>query len=141
MARPKSRQLSVIQQAIRLKHQFPDERQPVVKPNRLMWFVTLKPTPMSVSYRVRIEYLQRQRPKVTVVEPRLESRPDESLPHVYPGDELCLYYEDEFVGTEDFLADTIVPWTSEWLFYYEKWMTTGVWHASEAPHPSDMAKA
>ena len=63
---------------------------------------------MSVPYQVAIQYRHRQRPKVKVVAPPLESCQDESLPHVYPGDELCLYYKDEFTGTEDFIADTVV---------------------------------
>lgn len=62
---------------------------------------------MSVHYQVAIQYRHRRRPKVRVVAPALESRPNESLPHVYPGDELCLYYKDEFVGTEDFMVKSI----------------------------------
>ena len=26
------------------------------------------------------------------------------------------------------IAKTIIPWTSEWLFHYEIWVTTGTWH-------------
>jgi hypothetical protein len=25
------------------------------------------------------------------------------------------------------LADSIVPWASEWLFFYEFWLVTGEW--------------
>lgn len=134
MARPHGRQLSVTQQAVRLKQQFPDELAPVVKANRLVWSVSLQPTPMSVRYTVQIRYQHRKRPKVNVLNPALETRPGEPMPHVYPGKELCLYYDDEFVGTENFIADTIVPWTSEWLYFYETWMTTGIWLGAEAPH-------
>lgn len=77
---------------------------------------------------------------MTVLSPALESRPGERLPHVYPGNALCLYYEQEFVGSEDFIADTIVPWTSEWLYFYEHWMSTGLWLGAEAPHPPCAAK-
>lgn len=140
MARPTGKQLSVTQQAVRLKLEFPQEQAPIVKANRLICSVTLKPTPMSIRYTVQICYQHRRRPKVTVVNPVLETRPDEALPHVYPGDELCLYYDDEFVGTENFIADTIVPWASEWLYFYETWMTTGSWLGSEAPHPPGTAK-
>lgn len=141
MARPTGRQLSVTQQALRLKSQFPDGRAPTVKANKLIWSVTLQPTPMSVRYTVQICYQHRRRPKVIVVNPVLETRLDEdALPHVYPGDELCLYYKNEFVGTENFIADTIVPWTSEWLYFYEMWMATGFWLGSEAPHPPGTAK-
>ena len=26
------------------------------------------------------------------------------------------------------IADTIVPWTAEWLVYYEIWLMTGEWY-------------
>ena len=141
MARPHGRQLNVTQQAVRLKRQFPDEQTPAVKANKLVWTVTLQPTPMSVRYTVQIRYQHRRRPKVTVLTPALDPRPDAPGPHVYPGNELCLYYYDEFVGTENFIADTIVPWTSEWLYFYETWMSTGAWLGSEAPHTPGTAKA
>lgn len=95
---------------------------------------------MSVRYRVGIKYRDRQRPKVKVLSPTLETRPGEPLPHVYPGNELCLYYQDEFVGTESFIADTIVPWASEWLYFYEHWMTTASWLGTEVPHGPGIEK-
>ena len=34
------------------------------------------------------------------------------------------------------LATTIVPWCSEWLFYYELWLATGEWLGGGVhPHP------
>lgn len=59
---------------------------------------------MSVEYTVGIRYAHRRRPKVKVLNPMLESRPDESLPHVYPGDELCLYYGNEFDGSKHLIG-------------------------------------
>ncbi|MDT0651422.1 hypothetical protein [Autumnicola edwardsiae] len=28
-----------------------------------------------------------------------------------------------------FIADTIIPWSSEWLYHYEIWAGTGKWQA------------
>lgn len=69
------------------------------------------------------------RPRVTVVNPRLE-RPHDggALPHVFPGDALCLYYDGDFDDRADLLVDTVVPWVSEWLYHYELWVATGDWH-------------
>jgi hypothetical protein len=41
---------------------------------------------------------------------------------------LCLYLPsaDEWMPTQ-LIAETIVPWTSLWLFYYETWHATGEW--------------
>lgn len=35
-----------------------------------------------------------------------------------------------------FLAQTIVPWAAEWLFYYEVWLEDPEdrWFGPEAPH-------
>jgi hypothetical protein len=41
-----------------------------------------------------------------------------------------------------FLAETIVPWTAEWLFFYEVWMEDpeGRWLGLEAPHDDKKEK-
>jgi hypothetical protein len=56
----------------------------------------------------------------------LESRPGESLPHVFPDGTLCLHLDHEWT-TNMLASDTIVPWTSEWLINYEIWKATGEW--------------
>lgn len=140
MARPRGRQLTVTHQAIGLQQRFPNGRRPSVKSGTLAWAVTLQPTPMSVEYMVGIRYTHQQRPKVSVLSPTLETRPGDPLPHIYPGNELCLYYGNEFDGSKQLIATTIVPWASEWLYYYEHWMFTGKWLGSEAPHPPGLQK-
>lgn len=67
-------------------------------------------------------------PHVHVVAPELVPRPGERLPHVYPGDELCLYQpKSREWDSSMVLAETIVPWAAEWLLHYEVWMATGEW--------------
>src|SRR4051812_17878658 len=52
----------------------------------------VRPTERSVVYRVRIEYSADEPPRVHVLSPKLEPREEGgALPHVYPGDRLCLY--------------------------------------------------
>jgi len=89
----------------------------------------IRPTARSVDYRVRIEYRADESPKVYVLSPKLEPREEDGrLPHVYPGDRLCLYLPDTGEWTSEMsLAHTIVPWISEWLFFYETWRVLGVW--------------
>jgi hypothetical protein len=105
-----------------------------------VWIVALQPTPLSVTYRVRIEYVLGDRPHVTVIDPQLERPRGEPLPHVFPHDELCLYFR-EFDGRTDLIAKTIVPWASEWLYFYEVWLTTGEWHGGgvHPPRPTRVA--
>lgn len=87
----------------------------------------IQPSPASQTYTVCLRYQNRQRPHVTVIDPQLTLHPEaQALPHVYPGDELCLYYPGEW-RYDMLLATTILPWTAEWLMHYELWLITGRW--------------
>jgi hypothetical protein len=62
----------------------------------------------------------------------LYQQPTETLPA-----QLCLYWPDgEQFNAGMYLAETILPWASEWLTYYELWQATGEWAGPEAPHAS-----
>ncbi len=84
---------------------------------------------MSQEYQVKIHYELGAPPKVWVLSPPLERRPDgEPIPHVYEGPRPCLYLPGSGEWRPDrYIADTIVPWTSLWLYYYEVWHATGEW--------------
>ena len=109
--------------------------------------------PLSQSHRVRITdhrgsddgrivFVGRW-PSVRVLTPvalRAET-PGEPVPHIYGrhddprGTDLCLFHPASRDWTDDMLlADSIVPWAAEWLFYYEMWHVTGMWGGEEAPH-------
>jgi hypothetical protein len=75
---------------------------------------------------VQIDYRPLRPPRIRVLD-QLETRPGESLPHTYNTGTLCLYEPDEWTDSM-YLADTIVPWTTEWLINYEIWLATGDWH-------------
>lgn len=93
----------------------------------ITWTATLRPTPLSREYWVRLTYAPNGRsPRVRVL-PQLPSRPGESLPHVYRDGSLCLHMLGEW-SPDMFIADTIVPWACEWLLHYEIWLATGEWH-------------
>jgi hypothetical protein len=89
--------------------------------------VSIQPSPASQRYTVRLRYRHGRRPRVTVAGPPLARHPGaHNLPHVYPGDEPCLYYPGQW-RHDMLLAATILPWTSEWLLHYELWLITGTW--------------
>lgn len=83
-------------------------------------------------------------PTVRVISPTLSRRsaaPDQPVPHLYGphdhqrGPELCLFYPTDRDWAEHMLvAESIVPWAVEWLFYYEMWQVTGEWGGEEALH-------
>jgi len=59
------------------------------------------------------------------------------VPHTYIGDCLCLYYPDYDEWTSAmYIAETIVPWISLWLMYYEAWLATGEWLGGGIKHES-----
>lgn len=70
---------------------------------------------------------------------RRSEAPDEPIPHRYPCTqfhELCLYHpvSDSWNQYEEYIADDIVFWASQWLLTYEFWHLTGEWVAPGA-HP------
>ena len=101
--------------------------------NRLIWKTTLQPSELSLAYEIKIVYTLGQSPKVYVVSPKPLALADgaQRLPHVYDHvkQQLCLYYGPAREWPPDkMIADTIVPWASEWLLHYEFWLVTGIWH-------------
>lgn len=95
----------------------------------------LQPTPMSRHYSINIDYNLGVSPEVRVVTPKLQLHPEaEELPHTFPGDKLCLHLPGEWSPAMH-IAKTTVPWTSEWLFYYEIWLITGNWHGGGHGEP------
>jgi hypothetical protein len=93
------------------------------------WTGTLQPTALSATYTVRVQYRLGNAPRVMIIWPQLRPRDDTKvIPHVYGLDRPCLYYpkfREWHPGAS--VAETIVPWTSLWLHYYELWHATGEW--------------
>jgi hypothetical protein len=99
------------------------------KGNNAIWTGLLKPSSLSDEYKVRIAYELGASPQVSVLSPSLKARSNgERIPHTYPGPRPCLYFPGSGEWRPDrMIADTIVPWTSLWLYYYEVWHATGEW--------------
>jgi hypothetical protein len=56
------------------------------------------------------------------------------LPHVYNGQmDICVHHPEEWTPS-CLIADTIMPWISQWLRFYEVWQQTGSWEG-EGTHP------
>lgn len=106
------------------------------------WIGSLQPTPMSDSYSVRVRLLVGMNPEVRVIAPELRIRNGfQSLPHINPDGSLCLNLLGEWQPWM-FLANTTLPWTSSWLYFYEVWQATGAWvgggtHPDKPEHCSE----
>lgn len=119
--------LSLAEQAFALRSAFPEGCGRIAKGKRLIFDLPLQPTAASRSYAVRIEYVQGHQPRVRVLDPPLRPRPGSSeIPHTYSPDTVCLHLPEEW-NSGMRLADTIVPWASEWFFHYELWLASGQW--------------
>lgn len=122
------RRLTLPQQALELRYRFDGRVR--LRPGHLSWTGVLEPSSMSRRYEVQILYRLGHHPDVRVLEPKLVPNADGILPHFYPDSRtLCLYDAGEW-GPHKFIAQTIVPWTSEWLLHYELWSVTGRWYGS-----------
>lgn len=126
MAAP-SDHLTISQQAFAIRNILPDATVSLGRGIHLTITAELQPTPMSRRYGVQIDYRLGAPPDVQVLAPELQLHSAaEELPHTFAGEKLCLHLPGEWSPTMH-IAHTTVPWTSEWLFYYELWLTTGNW--------------
>lgn len=112
-------------QAFALRSAYPDSR-PVIRNGRLTWTHSLRPTPASCSYEVRLEARPYRQAEIFVMFPALQTDEQGRLPHVYGNGALCLNRAGEWREGHLFI-DTCVPWTLEWLFFYELWLVDHVW--------------
>lgn len=99
---------------------------------RGVWIGTLQPQQTSPTYQVEIEYRHRKPPAVKVIWPSIVA----GAPHLYPDGSLCLYWPKERRWQSDqLLAETIIPWTALWLYYYELWLDTDKWLGPSSHDP------
>src|SRR5262249_8074615 len=93
----------------------------------MSWTGELTPTAISETYTVEIVYKRRLPPHVWVRVPELAiAKEDYRFTHLYRDGSLCLHDASEWKPWMT-ISTTIVPWTIEWLFYYEAWRATGSW--------------
>ncbi len=103
---------------------------------------SLQPTSRSVTYDFVLKYNLTDSPKIKIVSPELKrNEKGEGAEHLYPNGYLCLYQPKyrEFTRT-DLLTDTIIPWTSLWLYHYEVWHLTGEWLGG-GEHPKSKTRS
>ena len=86
---------------------------------------------MSRSYRIKLDYTLHGSPELFVSKPDLRALAGErKILHLYDQQRirLCLYLpETNEWYDRRFLADTLVPWSVLWLFYFEEWLISENW--------------
>jgi len=91
---------------------------------------SVRPTARSNIYIFSLTYKLNKHPKIKIISPAIiRNDKDEEIPHMYSQEFLCLYQPKyrQFRDCE-YLSETLIPWISLWLYYYEKWHITGDWH-------------
>lgn len=122
-------------QRLGLQSRYPDATVTGTR-HELVWRGTLTPTEYSASYEVVISHNLHQSPLVYVARPHLQLVPGKLLPHVFRLNLLCLHTLSKSWIASRLLADTLVPWSAEWLFFYEIWLASGGTWFGEGEHPA-----
>lgn len=94
------------------------------------------PSELRNLYEIHITYKFLCRPRVAILSPELELAAEmRKLPHVYRGGQgdLCIHLASDW-NSGMLIADTIMPWLSQWLYFYEVWRQTGAW-IGKGTHP------
>ena len=126
MAAGRSAAVSLPVQALHLDRLLPAGRS-CITPSRLTWTGSLSPGSGCETYLVRLDVRQACVPNISVVEPPLRPNRQGLLPHVYADGSLCVSQQGDW-RPHMLFTDTFIPWTCEWLVYYELWVATGAWY-------------
>ncbi|NCD70961.1 hypothetical protein [Mucilaginibacter agri] len=97
--------------------------------NKLKAIGDLQPTSRSLVYKVQVLYQLGDMPDIILLNPKIETNFKGDMPeHLYSEQRLCLYRPiyGEFKPS-DLVSETILPWTSLWLYHYEVWHIVGEW--------------
>lgn len=125
----KTKSLTLGQQVAGMEASWPQLQRQRWSPAEVTWKGCIQPLAICNKYVVLVSYKLNEHPNVQILTPKLEEHQNGApIPHVYPGNRLCLYLPG--VGEwhpSKMLSHTIIPWTSLWLYYYEVWHATGIW--------------
>ena len=138
-APPRRKDLSLCQQLLLLRTSPNCPGRGGISGGRLIWRFDARPTPLSRTSSIRIEYRSGAAPDVFVEKPNLvQLAAGRELPHIYRNPlRLCLYMPQTGQWSATKRIDmTIVPWTHLWLFYFEDWLAFGEWKGG-GKHPGD----
>ena len=133
-----NRTLAMIREDRLLLRHYPHGRSRL-KAGVLRWACELQPSEVSRQYLVDLRYAPSHPPRVFVRRPRLVPDADGHLPHIYPDASLCLHEPGQW-SLGDPIAETILPWTCEWLLHYEFWLATGEWCGSGGNHTGPIGR-
>lgn len=93
----------------------------------------IRPSEYSRTYTIKISYKVWGKPHVWITDPIIEY--NEDIHMFKESNNLCLYYHKENPWKDSYhIYDKIIPWTSEWLVFYELYLIYGKWFGAEQIH-------
>lgn len=103
-----------------------------VRDRFIIWEGEVQPLWYTGKYTLCLNYERLWPPRIWVVNPDLSKY---KLPHVYPGNYLCLYHPTDWSWQSSYnIVDTIIRWSQMWIVYFEDFLRTRVWRGPEADH-------
>lgn len=125
---------------LKLKYDYLDCK---LEMGKLIWKQRVRPSELSRTYDITVKY-NGVTPEVYLYNQSIMTKKNEYIPHCYrryynnENDEyvkLCLYYPKNQEWSRDMLlSETIIPWTIDWLYFYEIWRITGKWLGGGVTH-------
>lgn len=126
-----NKKISLKSQIKRIAETFPNAEFKNKDGNSFQVLIKLQPTPLSKFYEIKIDYSIIKGIEIYVINEKLQiAERRNSLPHVYSTEKqkLCLFtYANNDWNDTMSISSTIIPWTSEWLYFYEIWLINGDW--------------
>lgn len=93
---------------------------------------TLQTEENGTQYRIQITYMPWEAPKIHVVRPKICFNKEI---HMYEDESLCLYdWRQQPWQPQWHIHETIIPWTAEWLVFFELYELSGKWLGKSALH-------
>jgi hypothetical protein len=132
------RPLTAAQQFVNLRANPVSRGDGELRAGRFTWRYSATPSALSRDYDIRIEFKQGNWPEIFVDAPDLHVLAEgRRIPHLYQQKppRLCLYLPKTYEWQSWMRLDqTIVPWATLWLFYFEEWLTSDDWKG-DGMHP------
>ncbi len=107
-----------------------DKFETAIKDNVLIARGSVQPCNLCEEYLIVVAYAEGVRPVVRVLDPApVKVAHGQRNPHLNGDGTICLYDPDANEWNDGHpIALTIIPWTCEWLLFYEWWLASGTWH-------------
>ena len=132
---PVPKPLTLADQMYRMRSKHP-QFSSYIRRSAVIWEGPWSAAELGDEYALRICYPHARRPIISILSPILKlAKKRKNLPHVYADGQLdiCVHEAKDW-SPRLYIADTIMPWISEWIYFYEIWRQTGAW-LGKGTHP------